>query len=70
MEVSAVQIEKIENISGFNKNFRDPQPLNERIVKDGSDIVSADVTWILVICCISELNIAGTITSIAKVLGL
>jgi len=34
--VTSIQIEKIQNISGFFDNFRDPQPLNGRAVEDGS----------------------------------
>jgi len=37
LEVTSIQIEQIQNISGFFENFRDPQPLNDRSVEDGSD---------------------------------
>jgi len=37
MEVSALQIEQLVNISGFDNNFRNPQPLFGRIVSIGSD---------------------------------
>jgi len=35
-EVTSFQIEQIQNVSGFTENFRDPQPLNNREVEDGS----------------------------------
>jgi carbonic anhydrase len=37
VEVTSVQIEQIKNISGFDNNFRDPQPLWGRVIEDGTD---------------------------------
>jgi carbonic anhydrase len=37
VEITAVQIEQIKKISGFENNFRDPQPLYGRTVEDGTN---------------------------------
>jgi hypothetical protein len=70
VQVTPYQIEQMETTSGFDNNFRPPTPLHGRVVRDGSEIVNATVTWQVNACCMDEENVLKMTNSVATVIGL
>jgi len=70
VQVTPSQIEQMETTSGFDNNFRPPKPLHGRVVRDGSNIVNATLTWQVNTCCMDEENVLEMTSSVATVIGL
>jgi len=70
VEVTPAQIRQIEEISGFDNNFRPPMLLHGRVVKDGSELVASSLRWTVTVCCIGVKDLQEMTSSVGRAVGL